>query len=202
MADAREQRNAAKKLVSLGLDPSQQKIIEKRQINENSFQAIAETYLEQQKTEWTKGYHTKYKSYLERDVYPIIGSRAVAEIKAPEIITIISAVAGRGAIDAAKRVKGFVQQIFDYALTQNKCERNPVKDLNLKMLLPQTIRKHYSAITDPVELGKLLRAIDEYEGGIVVKSALQLAPYVMARPSEICNAEWTEIDFDTATWFF
>ncbi len=200
LSQARTSRNEAKKLVSLGIDPSQQKKIEKRQISENSFQAIAETYLEQQKSEWTEGYHTKYVSYLVRDVYPIIGSRAVAEIEAPEIITIIQAVASRGAIDAAKRVKGFVQQVFDYALTHGKCTRNPVKDLNLKMLLPQTLRKHYAAITEPQELGKLLRAIDEYEGGIVVKSALQLAPFVMARPSEICNAEWTEINFDTATW--
>ncbi len=93
-----------------------------------------------------------------------------------------------------------IQQVFDYALVRGKVKRNPARDINFGMLLPKTIKKHYAAMTDPKELGKLLRDIDAYQGGVVVRSALQIAPMVMARPSETSNTEWSEIDFDTATW--
>ena len=197
---ARTSRNEAKKLVSTGIDPSQQKQIVKRQIAENSFQGVAEVWLAHNKPEWSESYYSSASSYLKRDVFPIIGGRVVADIEAPEIIPVIMTISNRGAVDAAKRTKGFIQQVFDYALTHGKCSRNPAKDLNLKMLLPKVTKKHYAAITKPDELAKLLRAIDDYQGSIIVKSGLQLATLVMARPSEISNAEWSEIDFDTATW--
>ena len=200
LADARTSRNDAKKLVHDGIDPSQQKQIVKRQINENSFQGVAETWLAQQKPEWSTSHYERLKGYLVNDVFPVLGSRAIAEIEAPEIIPAIMTVSNRGAVDASKRVKGFIQQVFDYALVHGKVKRNPARDINLSMLLPKTVKKHYSAITDPKELGQLLRDIDLYNGSISVKSALQLAPMVMARPSEISNAEWSEIDFETATW--
>ena len=65
-------------------------------------------------------------------------------------------ISNRGAIDAAKRVKGFIQQVFDYALAHGKCSRNSAKDLNLRMLLPKSTKTHYATITDPDELAKLL----------------------------------------------
>ncbi len=174
---ARTSRDSAKKLVHAGIDPSQQKQISKRQIAENSFQGVAETWLAQMKGEWSDTHYTRLNSYLSRDAYPLIGNRAVDEIEAPEIIPVIMAVASRGAVDSAKRIKGMVQQVFDYALVHGKVKRNPARDINLTMLLPKTLKRHYATITEPQELGRLLRSIDDYKGGIVVKSALQIAPY-------------------------
>lgn len=201
LSEARTSRDQVKKLVSEGIDPSQQKQILKRRITENSFEGIAETWLAQMKGNWAEGHYNRVKSYLERDVYPVIGSADIENIKVANVTMVIMTVANRGAIDASKRVKGFMQQVFDYAVSSGKCEYNPVRSIVLKHLgLPDTIKKHYAAVTTPEQLGKLLRDIDLYHGGIVVKSALQLAPYVMARPSEISNGEWSEIDFETATW--
>ncbi len=200
LSEARTSRDKAKKLVSTDVDPSQQKQIVKRQISEHSFQGVAETWLVQMKPDWSTTHYTRLNSYLSRDAYPIIGGRDVAEIEAPEIIPIIMQVANRGAVDSARRIKGMIQQVFDYALVHGKCSRNPAKDINLTMLLPKVIKKHYSAITDPVRLGQLLFAIDGYAGSIIVRQALKIIPMVMVRPSELSSAEWLEIDLDTATW--
>jgi len=200
LSDARTSRDKAKKLVSVGVDPSQQKQIVKRQIAEHSFQGIAEAWLGRMKSEWSATHYTRLNSYLSRDAYPIIGRRDIAEIEAPEIIPIIMQVANRGAVDSAKRIKGMIQQVFDYALVHGKCSRNPAKDINLAMLLPKTIKRHFSAITDPVRLGELLFAIDGYEGSIIVRQALKIIPMVMVRPTELSSAEWSEINIDTATW--
>lgn len=200
LSEARTSRDKAKKLVSEGIDPSQQKQIIKRQIAEDSFQGIAETWLEQMKPDWSEKHHIRFISYLSRDAFPLIGTRNIAEIEAPEIIAVIRQVADRGAVYSAKRIKGMIQQVFDYALVHGKCTRNPAKDINLSMLLPKIIKRHFSAITDPVKLGELLFAIDGYEGSVIVRQALKIIPFVMVRPSELSNAEWSEIDFDTCTW--
>src|SRR5208282_3483009 len=69
-----------------------------------------------------------------------------------------------------------------------------------KGALPQPTERHHAAITDPKEVGPLLRAIDGYQGGFVVKCALRLAPMFFVRPGELRNAEWTEIDLDESVW--
>ena len=200
LSEARTSRDEAKKLVSMGIDPSQQKQISKKALKENTFQKIAEVWLVHQKPQWSAEHYRRTKSYLERDVYPWLGNREAKAIEAPEIIAVIMKVSDRGAVDAATRVKGFIQQVFDYAVVHGKAPRNPAKDINLQLILPKRVKKHFSAITDPVELGNLLRAIDGYHGSVIVRQALQLIPMVMVRPSELNNAEWVEFDLDSAMW--
>jgi len=49
-------------------------------------------------------------------------------------------------------------------------------------------------------VGGLLRAIDGYQGDIITRTALRLAPLVFVRPGELRHVEWEEIDLATATW--
>ncbi len=200
LSEARSKRDQAKAKVTAGIDPSKQKQFERKAIKENNFQAIAENWLEKHKPEWSESHYSRIKSYLNNDAFPLLGNRDVASIEAPDIIIVVEKVAGRGAIDAAKRVKGFIQQVFDYAVAHGKTKRNPARDVNLKLILPKTVKKHYAAITEPVQLGHLLRAIDNYHGTIQVRAALKLFPMVMVRPTELTSAEWSEINFDTSTW--
>lgn len=197
---ARSLRDNAKETVSKGVDPAQQKQLKKKYSLENNFQAIAEQWISEQKPNWSESHYSRITSYLERDAYPFIGSRDVSSIEAPELIAIILKVSNRGSVDASKRVKGFIQQVFDYALAHGKTSRNPAKDVNLKMILPKTIKKHYASIKDPALLAHLLRTIDEYHGTIQVKTALKILPLVMVRPTELTSAEWSEFDLDNGIW--
>ena len=185
LKEAREQHIAAKELVSQGIDPSVQKQIDKNSLQENTFQSIAEMWLEKYISHLSESHKKRTGFFLNRDIYPFIGKRDVSTIEAPDIIPIIEKIANRGAIDSAKRAKGVVQQVFDFAVVHGKARRNPAKDINLQLILPRTIKKHYAAITDPAQLGELLRAIDQYYGAVQVKGALKLATMVMLRPSEM-----------------
>jgi len=71
---------------------------------------------------------------------------------------------------------------------------------DLKGALSPYRGKHFAAITDPVRLGELLRAIKGYKGGPIVRAALQLAPMLFQRPGELRGAAWAEIDLDAAMW--
>jgi integrase len=59
---------------------------------------------------------------------------------------------------------------------------------------------HRAAITEPKELGALLRAIEGYRGQPTTRLALQLSALLFVRPDELRLARWKEIDFDKAIW--
>jgi integrase len=101
-------------------------------------------------------------------------------------------------LETAHRVKFVIGQIFRYAVGSGRAERDWTADL--KGLLPPRSQKHHAAITDPKEVAGLLRAIDDFVGTYSVKCALQLSPLVFIRPGELRNAEWSEIDLESAEW--
>jgi integrase len=137
-------------------------------------------------------------SRLERDLFPWIGKRPIAAIKAPELLAVLRRVESRGALESAHRIRTICGQVFRYAVATGRAERDPAADL--KGALPQPAEKHMAAITEPKKVAELLRAIDSYQGSFVVKYALQLAPLVFVRPGELRHAEWAEIDFENAQW--
>jgi integrase len=101
-------------------------------------------------------------------------------------------------LESAHRILNIAGRVFRYAVATGRAERDPSADL--KGALPQPGEKHLAAITDPKEVGPLLRAIDGYRGHFVVKCALRLAPLFFVRPGELRHAEWAEIDLNEAVW--
>jgi integrase len=101
-------------------------------------------------------------------------------------------------LETTHRVRGLLGQIFRYAVATGRAERDPAHDLI--GAIPHAKEQHFAAITDPKEVGQLLRAIDGYTGSFVVRCALKLAPLFFVRPGELRHAEWAEIDLDEAVW--
>ena len=127
-----------------------------------------------------------------------MGERAVAEIKAPELLVVLRKMESRGALETAHRVRSICSQVFRYAIATGRADRDPATDL--KGALPPYSQGHHSAIIEPKKVGHLLNAIDAYNGTIVVKCALQLSPFVFLRPGELRYAEWKEFDLESALW--
>lgn len=88
--------------------------------------------------------------------------------------------------------------IFRYAIVCEYAERDIAADL--RGALPPVKGGHHAAATTPKTLAPLLRAIDDFTGSFVVKSALQLLPMLFCRPGELRAAEWSEINFDDCIW--
>ena len=130
--------------------------------------------------------------------FPWIGNRPIRSITAPEVLSCLRRLEEKGTLDTAHRAKQNCGQVFRYAIATGRAERDPTPDL--RGALPAIQKQHYAAITDPVEVAQLLRAIDGYNGGFVTICALKLAPLFFLRPGELRQAEWSEFDLDRATW--
>lgn len=199
LADARERLAEARKLLASGVDPAEHRKAEKAAGVEraaNSFEVVAREWLAKQT--WVPSYSSKVAAWMENDVFPWIGGQPVADLTAPDFLRIARRIEGRGAIESAHRILQNCGQVMRYAIATGRAERNPVADLRGALASPP--ERHHAAITDPREIGGLLRAIDGYSGNLVTRSALRLAPLVFVRPGELRQAEWAQIDLAAAEW--
>ncbi len=184
-----------------GIDPSQIKQTQKsllRETHANSFQSVATDWYELTKPRWTDTTANKQLWLLEKNLFPWIGSVPLAELKPTHILKALRRIESRGAIETAHRAKQVAGQVFRYGVASGLIESDPTRDLS-GALAPKKTR-HHPAITDPMEVGKLLRDIDRYRGTYIVRALLAITPLVFQRPGEIRRMEWKEIDFDKGLW--
>lgn len=207
--------NAAKEWTRLaeGVDPSEARKTKKALQNEareterrlaegiplaDSFEAIAREWFDKFSPGWVASHGEKIIRRLERDIFPWLGARPIAEIKAPDLLSAVRRIEDRGAIETAHRALQNCGQVFRYAIAAGRAERDISADL--RGALAPVSKTHLTAITDPKQIGGLLRSLDGYAGFFVTKCALRLAPLVFVRPGELRKAEWSEIDLDNGEW--
>lgn len=203
LATAREKRDEAKALARTGVDLAAHRDEEKVALAyraANTFEAVAREWLDRQKTGWTESHHSKTLARFEKDIFPYIGSREVALISAPELLTVIRRIENRGVLETAHRTLSNCGQVFRYAVATGRADRDPSGDLRGSLPSVNSRREHFSAITEPKEVGTFLRVLDGYQGTPTVRAALRLAPLVFVRPGELRTAEWAHIDLDAAEW--
>ncbi len=198
---AREKAQDEKRKLSEGRDPAAERRAQKliaKVVAENSFEAVAREWLVRRAPTLSEQHVLKVLVRLEKNLFPWIGSRPIAEITAPEILHALRRVEERGAVHTAKRLLQYAGQVFRYGVASGRCKRDVAADL--KGALTQEKEEHRPAITDPTKAGALLRAIDGYQGSLIARCALRLAPLLFVRPGELRHAEWSEIDLDKAQW--
>ena len=201
LKDARDRRDEARKQLAADIDPGEHRKAMKSTLavrSENSFEIVAREWFAKYSPIWAAGHSDKIIRRLERDIFPWLGGRPIAELTAPELLAALRRIESRGAIETAHRAQQNCSQVFRYAVATGRAERDPTADL--RGALTSVKERHHASITDPMRVGELMRAIDGYRGSLVTKCALRLAPLVFVRPGELRKAEWIEFDLDGAEW--
>ncbi len=201
LKEARGGRTEARNHLKNGIDPSKYRQALKTahaDLEANSFESIAREWFARFSPTWSKSHAERILRRLEANVFPWMGARTCNDITPPELLTVLRRVENRGALETAHRIKQSCGAVFRYAIATGRAERDPSADL--KGALPPTKKKSFSTITEPKEIGALLRALQGYKGHFVTSCALRLAPLTFVRPGELRHAEWSEIDSDQAEW--
>jgi hypothetical protein len=188
LKDACDRRDAARKLVADGIDPSENRKAQKSARADraaNSFEVVAREWFAKYSATWATNHGERTIRRFERDIFPWIGGRPLAEITAPELLTVVRRIESRGALETAHRALGSCGQVFRYAVATGRAERDPSGDL--RGALPPVKGEQFAATTEPKRVAEILRAMDGYEGTLTVRCALPLwsscAPATCARPN-------------------
>jgi len=201
LAEARDKAHEARKLLANDVDPGaekQNKKRERRLAAANTFEAIAREWFQKNSKQWVDSHGGRVLNRLEKDVFPYVGRRPITELSAPEILTVLQRIENRGAVETAHRTHQNFGQIFRYAIASGYAQNDPCP--HLRGALKPIRQRHHASIVEPKKIGELLRAIRSYEGFFVTKCALRFAPLVFVRPGELRQAEWSEVNFETAEW--
>ncbi|MFL9908472.1 tyrosine-type recombinase/integrase [Paraburkholderia sp. RL17-337-BIB-A] len=201
LKEARARRDDARKLLSNGVDPGIERKVQKAATLDraaNSFEVVAREWFAKHSTGWAASHAEKVMARLAKDIFPWLGGRPIADIKARELLTVIRRIEERGARDTAHRALQNCGQVFRYAVATGRAERDPSGDL--RGALPPLKHEHFAAFTEPAKVAEMLRAFDAFAGTFVVKCALKLAPLLFVRPGELRQAKWSEFNLDRAEW--
>lgn len=207
LKNAREWALEARKLLAAGLDPMQvKKEVKSAAIASASapaevletVEAIAREWFEKFSSQWVDSHASKIIRRLERDLFPHFKGVGINTVKPIELLAVLRRVEARGALETAHRLLQNCGQIWRYAVATGRAEYDIT--LSLRGALPPAKETHLGAITEPSEIGNLLRNIDEYKGSEVVRHALKLAPLVFVRPGELRQSKWEEFDLAEKLW--
>ena len=199
LKEARERHLEARNKVANDIDPSAERQLKKASRgDEFSFEYLAREWHGINVPKWSKHYGEQVLVRLEKNIFPWVGGKNIADITTSDMLKTLQRAQNRGAFDTAHRLKAYCSHVFFHAISKDIITTDPTQ--NLSRLLTKKRHKHFASITDPKQIGGLLRTIDGYEGTLPIKCALRLAPLVMLRPKELRCAEWEEIDIENAEW--
>ena len=200
LAEARAERDKARAQLKKGMDPALVVKIERAAQEEeagNTFGALAEELVAQRAKKLTPGSVVRERRMLERDLGSI-ADLPVRSVTAPVLLKALRKIEARGAVETAHRARAAAGMVFRYAIATGRAENNPA--LSLTGALTPTKTKHFSSLTEPGEVAKLLKAIYGYQGSPIVSAALKLSALLFVRPGELRVARWEDIDLDAAEW--
>lgn len=199
LAQARKRRDDAKALLAQGVDPGVMKQTQKAIdafAGENTFEAVAREYHTLKKSSWSDRYSDKWLRGLENDLFTQFGRMQIADITPPILLNALRKVEKRGKVVTAHTLGQNAGQVFRYGIQTGRCERNPSHDL--RGALTPVMVKHMAAVLEPLRVGEMLRAFDDYAGQPATRAALQLSALLFQRPANIRGMEWAWVDLDNA----
>jgi len=202
LAEARQCRDGAKRLLAKDTDPGEVKRIEKQQreiVSSNSFESVARDWFDRYLATKSESTIRKVTSRMNRFVLPYIGKRPVSEISAPDILAVLRRVESLGSSDTAHRVQQEIGQIIRFAIQTGRAVSDPTPAL--RGAIPPIQQKHFaSPAEDPARVGELLRMMDAFKGSPIVAAAIKLLPIVFCRPGELRMMKWADVNLEAGEW--
>ena len=196
LAEARDERDSAKKLLAQGKDPGltkKQSILLSNASKANTFKAIAEEWYSSKLPSWSPGYAEDVRGWLDKEIIPYIGNDPIDQIKPISMLTVLKAIESRGAYEIARKARIACSQIFRLAVVTERAEINPVLGLAEEMIKPKT--KNFPFLATKTEMTEFMFALKGYTGNLLTRYATELIIYTAVRPIELTTLKWANIDF-------
>jgi integrase len=202
LAHARKLAEKARAQVVEGIDPVQQRQLDRNQ-RQQAAKATADT-VRQLFSDWSSRqrisevYRGNIEAAFVKDVLPAIGAMTPSQVTRQHINGILRKLEERDALVMLRRVRMWLKQLFEFALDAERVSASPVPTGHLKSFR-QPVMRHLPAITNAQDVAGLMRAIRGHDKP-VVRAALLLSAYTWQRPTEVREADWSEFDLDAGRW--
>ncbi|SXG04957.1 phage integrase family site-specific recombinase [Klebsiella variicola] len=198
LADARQKREEARKLVAAGVDPREHKrAVKEEQAKEViTFESVARDW-HASNQKWSESHSARVLKSLEDNLFDAIGKRNIADLKTQDLLKPLKAVEMSGRLEVAARLQQRTTSIMRFAVQSGLIDYNPAQEIAGAIA---TAKRQHRAALELNRIPELLHRIDTYTGRPLTRLAVELTLLVFIRSSELRFARWSEVDFDTAMW--
>ncbi|HCR0142565.1 TPA: tyrosine-type recombinase/integrase [Klebsiella aerogenes] len=200
LADAREKRSEARKILAAGGDPGEvkkeEKIAQKMSLK-STFEAVAREWHQSKADRWSLRYRDEIIDTFEKDIFPYIGKRPIAEIRPMELLEALRRMEKRGVLEKMRKVRQRCGEVFRYAIVTGRAEYNPAPDLATALATP---KKTHFPFLSAEEFPHFLKDLSGYTGSVITKTATQIIMLTGVRTQELRFAQWEDIDFEKRIW--
>ncbi len=201
LSKARKETFDARQMLEKGIDPNDHRKAEKRGDTSearNSFEVVAREWHAKFSSDWSDTHANKLMRRLEIHAFPFIGKKTISTISVPEILALLQKPEASGKLETAHGIRVVVGQVFRYAVATGRALIDPTP--TLRGAIKTHKNKHMASITNEAGVAELMRAIDTYSGGPIVRTALLLSALTFQRPGNVRMMEWSELDLDAGMW--
>lgn len=136
-------------------------------------------------------------AYINKDINPFIGSLHLKEITVQHIEKIILRKLNQGFPSAAQTLRQLLKRLFDLAIDFEYIDKSPVKRTTLELDL--NIKPKQRALSSE-EITYFYTNVFQQNSAKATKLGLLLALLVLIRKSELTQAQWKDINFETGVW--
>ena len=208
LAEARQIALEQKRLVTLGMDPIEQrkhirqsKAIE--QARNVTFKEAAEACIEAKSHEWRNAKHAQqWSNSLKQYAYPILGDLPLSNISTDLVLKVVEPI-WISKTETASRIRQRIETIWDYGKARNYVDgENPARlKGHLDQLLAKTSKikkvRHFPALPYD-QIGNFMNLLRNRSGFSAL--GLEFLILTAGRTGEVIGAKWSEIDLAKAVW--
>ena len=205
LARARAIAQTNRSAVAEGRDP----VAEKREAREvalkrapsiPTFAEAASRVIELRHPTWSNPKHAaQWQSTLQTYAFPLVGRKTVDAITAADVLDVLTPI-WTSKPETASRVRQRMETVMDWAIAQGYRLDNPAGRSLLKVLpKTQRLKEHHQALPY-VQVPGAVRQVRESTAGSSTKLAFEFLVLTASRSGEARGADWTEVDWGSATW--
>ena len=201
IAEARVKREASKKLLREGRDPSVQKRLDRiaeRTAHRNTFGLIASEYLSNLEANEVTTSTLAKNRWLLQGIASSLSSRPIKDISSAEILDLLKRIEKSGRRETTRRLRSTISAVFRLAIVTLRAENDPTTALRGALLPPKP--KGRAAIIEEADFGALLCSVDSYDGWPSITAALNFLILTCVRPGEVRGAVRSEFDLAKEIW--
>ncbi|MBL4826836.1 MAG: tyrosine-type recombinase/integrase [Spongiibacteraceae bacterium] len=200
LANARNRRKDARKLLAEDIDPKEHRDEQSRKntlAHNNTFEHVASQWIAIKKTQVTPDYAIDIWRSLELHIFPTIGKIPIYKIEAPNTIEALNPIAAKGSLETVKRICQRLNEVMDFSVNTGILKTNPLSGIRKAFESPPT--KNMPALR-PEELPGLMKELSTASIKITTRCLIEWQLHTMVRPSEAAGTPWKEIDTDNNLW--
>ncbi|NCN86185.1 MAG: integrase arm-type DNA-binding domain-containing protein [Sphingomonadales bacterium] len=195
LADARERRNDARKLLREGRDPrhsfNRLKLVGEA-AGTKSFETLAREWHDLRQSHWKPVHAKDVITSLERDVFPLLGPMPLTEIDEQLLLKVLRKVEDRGAIETARRLKQRISSVFLYARGLGIKVDNPAAHIG-EALKPVPHSRKFAAIVTVDGIRRLISDTDRAGASPVTRLGARFLALTCQRPGMVRHLEWSDL---------